>query len=610
MPVSPTLMRPEALAPATTIVDVFRDDARTLGDRPALRHRTDAGWEVVSWADYGERVARLGAGLVALGLQPGDRVGLLSSNRVEWHEADMATLVVGGVTVPAYATSASTQVAHVLGHAEVKVAFVEDVDQLAKVLLRRHELPMLERVVLFGPATGLDGDFVLSLDELERLGAERLAAEPGVVDGRARAIGADDLCTLVYTSGTTGPPKGVMLTHGNVMWTVRSITKVVSISPDDRFLSFLPLSHVAERVTSHFGQIVSGGETWFAQTLATVPRDLRECRPTVFFAVPRVWEKLHDAVVESVHHEPAPVRAALERYLGLVDVAAAAGKGGTKVPLHERLARLSLDRTLGAVVRRRMGLDRARVLVSGAAPIHPDLLRWFHALGLPIAEVYGQTEDCGPTSLNPPGRIKIGTVGLPVPGVDVRIAPDGEVLVRGGNVCAGYFKDPAATAELLAGGWLHSGDLGSLDRDGYLTITGRKKDLIVNSAGKNIAPQEIETRLRFEPLIGQAVVVGDGRPYLVALLTLDPDSAAAWATEHGRVGTLEVLSEDPALLEEVERSVQRVNAEHARVEGIKRWRLLSEQLSVDNGELTPTLKVKRNVVTERHADLIEQLYAG
>ena len=609
MPVSPTLSRPEALAPATTIVDVFRDHARTLGDRPALRRRAEDGWEVVTWAQYGERVAELAAGLVDLGVERADRVAVLSANRVEWHEADLAAIVIGAVTVPVYATSASTQVAYTLAHSEAKVAFVEDVDQLSKVLLRRHELPALERVVLFDAASGLDGGFVLSLDELAALGRTRLAREPGTVDLRARAIQPEDLCTLVYTSGTTGPPKGVMITHANVMSTVRSITAVVATSTDDRFLSFLPLSHIAERVTSHFGQIVAGGETWFAQTLATVPRDLRECRPTIFFAVPRVWEKLHDAIVDSVHHEPKPVRAPLERYLQLVETAAAAAKAGEHVSFGERLTRASLSASIGAAIRRRMGLDKARVLVSGAAPIHADLLRWFDALGLPIAEVYGQTEDCGPTSLNPPDAIRIGTVGRPIPGVDVRIADDGEILVRGGNVCVGYYKDPDATAALLGDGWLHSGDLGSLDRDGYLRITGRKKDLIINSAGKNIAPQEIETRLRFETLIGQAVVVGDGRPYLVALLTLDPDAAAAWAAEHGRVGTLEVLADDPGIHAEIEASVQRVNAEHARVEGIKRWRLLPEQLSVDNGELTPTLKVRRQAVMDRYADVIDQLYA-
>jgi long-chain acyl-CoA synthetase len=610
MPVSPTLMRPEALAPATTIVDVFRDDARTLGDRPALRRRTSDGWEVVTWTDYGETVARLAAGLVELGVEHGDRVALLSSNRVEWHQADLAIVLIGGVTVPVYATSASTQVAYTMSHSEAKVAFVEDVDQLSKVLLRRHELPMLERVVLFEQPNGLDGGFVLALDELERLGVARLAREPGVVDGRARAVAPEDLCTLVYTSGTTGPPKGVMITHANVMSTVRSITGVVPITPDDRFLSFLPLSHIAERVVSHFGQLVAGGETWFAQSMATVPRDLRECRPTIFFAVPRVWEKLHAGVLDSARHEPAVMRRPLERYLRLLEGAVAAERAGTREPVGDRLARAAMGATLGAAIRRRLGLDKARILVSGAAPIHADLLRWFRHLGLPIAEVYGQTEDCGPTSLNPPDRIRIGTVGPPIPGVEVRIAADGEILVRGGNVCAGYFKDEAATEALLADGWMHSGDLGSVDGDGYLRITGRKKDLIINSAGKNIAPQEIETRLRHEPLIGQAVVIGDGKPYLVALLTLDPDDAAAWAADHSRVGTLEVLAQDPGVLDEIERSVQRVNAEHARVEGIKRWRLLPEQLTVDSGELTPTLKVRRQAVTEHHSDLIDQLYAG
>jgi long-chain acyl-CoA synthetase len=269
----------------------------------------------------------------------------------------------------------------------------------------------------------------------------------------------------------------------------------------------------------------------------------------------------------------------------------------------------ALDALIGRTIRSELGLDKARHLVSGAAPVHPDLLRWFHGLGLPVAEVYGQTENCGVTTMNPPGGVRIGTVGPAVPGVELRIADGGEILARGANVTHGYYRDEAGSAELIdPEGWMHSGDLGTLDADGYLSITGRKKDLIINASGKNISPQEIETRLRYEPLISQAVVVGDGRPYLTALLTLDADAVHEWAAEHGRSGTIEALSDDPEVLKEVAESVDRVNLEHARVEGIKRWHLLPHDLTVAGGELTPTLKVKRQVVAERYADVIDSLY--
>ncbi len=384
---------------------------------------------------------------------------------------------------------------------------------------------------------------------------------------------------------------------------------MIGLSPDDRFLSYLPLSHIAERVTSHVGQIVSGGETWFARSLATVPDDLRACRPTIFFAVPRVWQKFHDAILDQIAATPRPIRSLFDRYVALGLECVRAKERGQSAPRNIGRQYRALDRTLGAMLRRKLGLDRARIVVSAAAPIHPDLVRWFHALGLPIAEVWGQTEDCGPATVNPPDAIRIGSVGRALPGLEVRVAGDGELLVRGGSVCDGYYGHPDATAELVdADGWLATGDLGSIDDDGYVTITGRKKDLIINAAGKNISPSEIETRLAIEPLIGQAVVVGDGRRYLVALLTLDPDDAADWAAEHGAFADMAALVNDGALRAEIGAGVDRVNREHAPVEQIKQWRLLPSVFTVEGGELTPTMKVKRAVVIEHNADSVEEMY--
>jgi long-chain acyl-CoA synthetase len=591
-----------------TIVDVFWEHVRFASGRVALRWRNDRSWVVKTWQTYGLDVRRAAAGLIRQGLLPGDRAAILSNNRWEWHAADLAIMSAGGVTVPIYQTSSSSQVTYALAHSEARFCFVENVEQLAKVLLRRHELPKLERVYVVESSEGLDDAFVGEFVDVIELGDDALRDDPQIVDSRVAMVTTGDLATLVYTSGTTGPPKATMLSHGNIIANIRNVTAVIPIDQNDRFLSFLPLSHIAERTVSHFGQIVSGGETWFAASLSSVPDDIKACRPTVFFAVPRVWEKLHDAIVSAMGSQPRVMQQAAERLwappgpTAREGFAAAIGRG-----VEHRL----LDATIGRRVRSHLGLNRCRFFVSGAAPIAPELLGWFARIGIPIAEVYGQTEACGVTTLNPPGAIRLGTVGPPAPGVTVRIAADGEVLVRGANVSSGYFKAASATEDLIdADGWMHSGDLGSVDADGYLTITGRKKDLIITSSGKNVSPQEIESQLELEPLISHAVVVGDNRPYLVALVTLDAEALTDWASRHAKLAESQALLDDPELIEEVGDIVTHVNERHARVEQIKEWRLLPNDFTIATDELTPTLKVKRQVVLERNAQLIDELYAG
>jgi long-chain acyl-CoA synthetase len=603
----------DAKTPTTraTIVEQFRRQVRSLGPRSALRHSVDGSWQPITWADYGDAVREIAAGLTEFGLAGGDRVALLATNRVEWHFADLGILSAAAVTVPIYPTSAETQVAYIIDHCEARVAIVENDEQLAKILEERAALPKLERVVLFDDtAAALDDPFLLSLEELRSIGRDRLERHPASVDDRAAGLTHDDLATLVYTSGTTGPPKGAMITHGNLVATIDAITRVVSIGPTDRFLSFLPLSHVAERVVSNFGQIVSGGETWFARSFATVPEDLRACRPTVFFAVPRVWQKFRDVIFEELDTTAGLERLLVDRFLRLGATSVCHEQDGTPMNAVQRGMHAALDRVVGARIRSRTGLDQARVLVSGAAPIHADLLRHLHAAGLRVGEVYGQTEDCGPTTLNPPQRIRIGTVGPPLPGVRVRIADDGEILVQGGNVCRGYFKNESGTRELIDDeGWMHSGDVGHFDPAGYLCVTGRKKDLIITAHGKNIAPQDIEARLQLESFIAEAVIIGDGRPYLTALITLDTDSLAPWAEQRHKPLNAEALAGDPDVHAQIEKSVKRVNATLSHVETIKKWRILPRDLTIAAGEMTPTLKVRRKAVGEQYHDVIEQMYA-
>lgn len=598
------------LDPGDTLVDLFLDRVGRWPDRTALRHVVDDDWRSITWREYGDAVREVAAGLAALGVEPGDRVGILAGNQPRWHMADVAVLSAAAISVPAYPTGAASQVAHVFGHSGSRVAFVGDRDQLAKVLLARPHLPALERVVtLTEPPDGMDDEFVLTFDDLRSLGRQQLERDPALLEGRRAAMQPDDVATIVYTSGTTGPPKGTMITHTNVAETIRALTSIVSVGPDDRFLSFLPLSHIAERCVSHIAQIVSGGETWFARSLATVPQDLQACRPTIFFAVPRVWEKFQQAAEAGIEQAPGPVQKLVGRYIELGLARVAATEGGRPQSLADKAVYVALDRTVGARIRKQMGLDQGRIFVSSAAPVHPDLLRWFHAIGIPIAEVYGQTEDCGPTTMNRPGRIRLGTVGEPLPGVEIRIAEDGEVLVRGPNVCAGYWDDPASTAELIQDGWMHSGDLGELDADGYLRIVGRKKDLLVTSSGKNIAPQDMETDLQSDPFVSQAVIVGDGRNYLTALIAIDDSAVATMLGGTKGHGATEDLATHPAVVDHIGELIERLNAGRARAERIKDWRILPRELTIAGGELTPTLKVKRNVVIERFSDLVEEMYA-
>ena len=595
-----------------TILDILSD--RTAGGhgRIALRARDEHNrWQATTWTTYGRAIAETAAGLDTLGIRCGDRVAILSWNRPEWQEADLAILSVGAISVPVYPTSAAPQVGYVLGHSGSKVCFVEDAEQLGRVLEQRENLPDLEHIVVFDDDVPLNDPLLVSFEELRALGAAALDRDPDLVARACDAVTPADVATIVYTSGTTGPPKGAVLTHANVMATLRSVTEIVALSPDDRFLSFLPLSHITERSVSHFGLIASGGETWFARSISTVAEDLPDCRPTIFFAVPRVWEKIREGVEARVAGMSGVRGRAARTYLSLAFARARELETKQYMPFHTKVMWLALDATVGAQLRAHLGLDRARITVSGAAPIHPDLIRWFNGIGVQLAEGYGQTEVALATTLNPPGAARVGTVGPPLPGVSVRLADDGEILIKGDNVCRGYWHDEQATRLLIdEDGWLRSGDLGTFDDRGYLRITGRKKDLIITAHGKNISPQNIETDLAAHPLIGQAVVIGDGRRYLTALLALDETTTESWARAHnkGAVG-LESLAQDPDLHAELGAAVDATNGRHAHVEHVRNWRVLPQPLTVAAGELTPTLKVKRASVNERYAELIADMYA-
>ncbi len=587
----------------------FLQAARERGGRVALWHKRRGLWRPVTWAEYGRAAQEVACGLRALGFEPGQAAAVIGNNRPEWLFCDMGILLAGGLSVAVYATNPPDQCAYVLGHSEARVFFVEDEEQLDKALEIRALLPALERIVVMDPEglAGFADPQVMTLDELRALG--RAAWEPEALEALARMASEEDVAILLYTSGTTGPPKGAMLTHRNLLWTAHALGQANALYPTDSSLSFLPLSHIAERMLSVYLPLVWGYSVYFAESLDTLFQNLQEVRPTILFAVPRLWEKLHSQLTLHMREVDPFKRAAYEAAVRVGRRYALATLAGERVPATLRAAHAVAEAAVLRPLRRRLGLDRVRFAVSGAAPIAPEILEFYHALGVRIREVYGQTEGSGPTTIHQGDRIRLGTVGQPLPGVEVRIAPDGEILVRGPNVFAGYFKDPEATAQTLRDGWLHSGDVGELDEDGFLRITDRKKDIIVNAYGKNIAPAYVENLLKASPYIHDAVVIGDRRPYLVALIVIDEDNVARWAQDQ-RIpfSTFADLSGNDRVRELVAREVERVNRGLSGPEQVKRFALLPKRLYQEDGEVTPTLKVKRKAILEKYGDLIDSLY--
>lgn len=578
--------------------------------RSALRRKHLGLWRKITWRQETDQVKAVAGYLLSLGLERGDRVSLLGENRPEWLIADLAIQATGAVSAAIYPTSGPEPVEYVLAHSEARAIFVEDGEQLEKVLKVRSRLRRLEAIVVM-EGEGLR-DFADPMVKLWEpalaAGASWNALHPGGYEGRLAEGRPDDLALLIYTSGTTGPPKGAMLTHRNLIWTTSSLVQAFGIRRDDEVLSFLPLSHIAERLLCVGHHAALGLTVNFMESLDTLPQNLAEVAPTVIFAVPRIWEKFHATVTLRMTSVDPVKRAAysLAVIAGRRKAAAmlAGRPAGLGVEVAYQLAHLAVLQPL----KRKLGLHRARVVLSGAAPISPSILEFFLGLGVPIREIYGQTEGSGPTSANQ-DRIKLGTVGPPLPGVEVKIAADGEILVRGANVFQGYYRDPEATEAALRDGWLHSGDIGLVDEDGFLRITDRKKDLIITAGGKNVAPQFLENKLKASPYINDAVVIGDRLKYLTALIVIDEDNVAKWAADRKIPFT---TFADLAANEKVEgliaREVEAVNSTLSRAEEIKRFALLPRRLHQEDGDVTPTLKVKRAAVMKKYADLIADLY--
>jgi long-chain acyl-CoA synthetase len=587
---------------SNTLADLLPQAARLYGSAPAVMYKEGDGWVKRSFVEVEEIVRKLALGLVDLGVARGDKVSILANTRPEWTYFDFAALSIGATVVPIYQTNSPEECQYVLENSDAKVVVVEDDEQLEKVRAVRDRLPLLEQVVRMAG----ESEDAISLDDLAARGAGGDAAQWERLWG---AVTPEDVCTFIYTSGTTGPPKGCVITHGNYRAMLDMVKQNSVIEGEDVTYLYLPLAH-------SFALLIQLGSFDLGATIAYWERDplrilpnLAEVRPTYFPSVPRIFEKIYTTATSTMEKEGGLKKAVFEWSIRVGGKMREAERASRKPGFLLRKQYEFADKRVLSKIRGLFG-GQLRLAVSGAAPISPDILRFFDAAGVLVLEGWGMTETSTAATISTPEDFKIGTIGKPFPGCEVRIADDGEILVRGPNVFQGYYKNEEATRETLVDGWLHTGDLGEIDDDGFIRITGRKKDIIITAGGKNITPANLENELKQHPLVSQCVVVGDRRPYLVALVTLDPEEAAGFAQEHG-------LPEDPAQLASngevraaIEAHLAKVNEKFARVEQIKKIAILPRDLSQENGELTPTLKVKRAVVADKHENEIEQLYAG
>jgi long-chain acyl-CoA synthetase len=594
-----------------TLPRLFRHVVKERGDQVAMREKSLGIWRSITWREYGDRVRQVALGLVALGLRPGDVVSIVADNRPEWLYTALGTISAGGVTNGIYTTDSPRQIEYIVNDSGTRFFFAENEEQLDKILEVRARCPQLVKIFVYD-LDGLHGfrdDQVITFAALLEEGARYEREHPGAFDSFVEIAKAHDLAILVYTSGTTGPPKGAMLSHRNILFQIGYSDFVTEPRAGDQQLSFLPLAHVAERTFSVFYPLYSAATVNFAESIDTVPENIREVAPAVFFAVPRIWEKFYSSVALRMREATWLGRLAYGWAIGVGMRVAECRLEGRPPSAPLRLLYRVADLLVLDNVKRSLGLSRARGAVTGAAPIAPELIRWYLALGIDMREVYGQTENCGLATAMPAGRVKLGTVGVARPDTEVRLSPEGEILLKGPHVFLGYFKNPAKTAETVSQGWLHTGDVGFLDEDGFLTITDRMKDIIITAGGKNITPSEIENQLKFSPFISDAVVIGDQRKFLSCLVMIDHETVAQFAQERNVPFTnFTSLCRAQEVQDLIWSEIERVNKQLARVETIKKFRLIEQILTPEDDELTPTMKLKRTFVSTKYKDVIDTMY--
>jgi long-chain acyl-CoA synthetase len=596
-----------------TVPVAFRRTVQKYGDRCAMRKKEHGLWQDISWNAYYRDAKYVGSALMAMGLNKGDCVSIIGDNCPEWVTIDMGIQCAGGVAVGVYSTNAWEQVQYVVENSESKFFFVENEEQLDKWFNFRDRAPFLKKVIVWD----LEGlrhfkdPMVMTYEAFLAYGREAAERDPEGFGRRMDEITPEDLSVLIYTSGTTGPPKGAMLTHRNVMWMADAITVENPVRDNDEVMSFLPLCHIFERLFSVFVHITHGYTVNFIENLDTVTDNMREISPTVGYAVPRIWEKYLSAVYIRMSDATWFKRMAFGLAFKIGKSRASLRMHFKPVPFYLEALYLLAHAAVFRKLKERLGFDRIRVAYSGAAPISPDVLHFFQSIGVNLIEGYGQTEGTGVTCVSRVERVKFGTVGPPLSGVEVRIAEDGEILVKSPGVFKGYYKNPEATRETIKDGWLYSGDVGEIDKDGYLKITDRKKDIIVTAGGKNITPQYIENKLKFSPYINDAVVIGDKRPYLVALIMIDEDNVVKFAQDNKvQFSTYKDLTQSPEINKLIQSELDKVNETLSRVEQVKKFTILPKKLYEEDGEVTPTMKVKRKYVNEAFKDLIAGMYKG
>lgn len=596
----------DAAVEGQTICKLFQDAAASFADTEALKWKVGDDWKALNWREFGEHVRDFAKGLIALGLAPGEFVNLLGNNVPEYSISDFGVLHAGGVPVSLYNSLAPEQIEYIVNHCDAGYVICEDRTYLERILKIQNELPNVRKVILWRDADEFaENDWIVSYESVVALGRAQADTE---LEQRVKAIDPDDLVTLIYTSGTTGPPKGVMVSHYNVCWTLESLLRAQPLEPGQRQISYLPMAHIAERMVGHYIPLRLGSTIHFCPNPRDVAAYLREVRPTFFFAVPRIWEKLYQGLQNAIHNNPdeGQKKAAEDALAARTEVVRLSTAGE---PIPDDLQKRADDaKPVVDFIRQLVGLDAVINAGTGAAPIATEILEFFWALGVPLYEVYGQSEDTGPTSWNTPDQHRIGTVGPSLPGVEVNLADDGELLVRGGNVTRGYYKEPELTAETFdSEGWMHSGDVAEF-HDGFIKIVDRKKEILITAGGKNIAPSNVENLIKQHPLVGQACLIADQRPFATALIALDADDAAAWASARGKPTDIASLSQDPEVIADIESYIEEMNKRLHNQEQVRKFTILPMEWNVDSGEVTPTLKMKRKVVNQKYSDEIESMY--
>lgn len=594
-----------------TVPAKFKAAVSRWGDRVAMRKKEYGLWKNITWNQYDWNVSRVACALMSLGLQKGDCASIIGDNCPEWVYADLGIQCCGAATAGVYSTNAWQQVEYVITNSDSKIFFVENEEQLDKWFHFRNRVPGLEKIIIWD-TQGLrkfKDPMVMTFDQLLELGAKKEQETPGGLDAAIQEIDPEDLSVLIYTSGTTGPPKGAMLSHKNCVWMGRAITSNNPMYDTDEIMSFLPLCHIFEQLFTILAHFDVGHVVNFIESMDTVTDNMKEISPTVGHAVPRIWEKYYSVILIRMADATWFKRIIFNHAIKIGRRRASLMMNFKPVPpplqLQYKLAHFAVFRKL----KERLGFDRIRVAYSGAAPIAPEILRFFHSIGVNLVEGYGQTEGTGVTTTAEIGRVKLGTVGVPLEGVEIKIAQDGEILVRSPGVFKGYFKNPGATAKTLVDGWLHSGDVGSIDEDGYLSISDRKKDIIVTAGGKNITPQYIENKLKSSLYINDAVVIGDKRKFLSCLIIIDEDNVVKFAQDNKiQFSTYKDLTAHEQIQALIDREIKCVNETLSRVEQIKKFTILPKKLYEEDGEMTPTMKVKRNFINKAFGDLIEAMY--